>query len=446
MGRATTVLAVIAAPSSGALFGADANPAALGRQPRFLPTPRVLALRDKPSVFQLLDSEVSVIPGVYGLKARKLALLCGYEGYSEMCDVDGPTLPAPPARWTTEAASNGLVACGVNLARGGGGLMPALARVCAARGSKLTYHTLPLPEWLRDEPTSYLAAALKTGCVELVEHANTAEYNAFRASAAATGAGNFVPHGGQWAVAEPGIAALARAIGTWWKTRPGGGLEVPRQLTETARGLDVVLPAGTGTTALFLARHAPPGVVVYAIPCNGTPEQLRSRMTWLDSRTGGYGLYPEILPPPPSHTVPFGKVAAPLLTTWRDAANAGVFLDLVYGPVAWAAMEACGWRPSEAGQCAEGEHEREAGRAAQRSRDLLYINTGGHDGLDFQLGRYLRAGYLNRYEWADGPGKRVGGQTRQTCVGQWTTHDVIASARRVAAAQSGLVHTRDAGL
>ena len=66
---------------------------------------------------------------------------------------------------------------------------------------------------------------------------------------------NFVPLGVAWPQAEPGVAALARAIAEWWRTRPGGGLDVPARVRSSVRRLDVVLPAGTGTTALFLARH-----------------------------------------------------------------------------------------------------------------------------------------------------------------------------------------------
>jgi len=32
---------------------------------------------------------------------------------------------------------------------------------------------------------------------------------------------------------------------------------------------------------------------------------------------------------------------------------------------------------------------------------LLYVNTGGHECLEFQLRRYLRAGFLNNYEFSN---------------------------------------------
>ena len=249
-----------------------------------------------------------------------------------------------------------------------------------------------------------------------------AEYNEARIAAAA--APNFVPQGGQWAEAEPGVAALGRAIAAWWKTRPGGGLDVPRTRPYPGRGLDVVLPAGTGTVALFLARHVPADVRVYAVPCRGDAEGLRQRMEYLDARSGAVGAFPRVLSPPPAHAVRFGAVAAPLLATWRDATYCGVLLDLVYGPVAWAALEGCGWRP---------------GGASER-RELLYVNTGGQEALTAQMQRYARAGLL----------RRMGGFSLETGaweVGQWEVGEVVGEARRIAAAAAGLgLHTRDAGL
>jgi 1-aminocyclopropane-1-carboxylate deaminase len=393
-----------------------------------LPTPRVIAVRGKhPSVFQLLDYEVSPnIRGISGIHARKLAHLCGYESASALCENDVPALPAREAQWTPQSVQMGLVSCGGMLARGGCSLLPPLARLCAARGSTLTFHTPPLPDWLRDEPTGHLAEAIATGALRLVEHATIDEYN--KARAAAEGQPNFVPQGGPRSEAEPAIAALARTIGAWWRTRPGGGLDLPRWLPKPTRGLDVVIPAGTGTTALFLARHVPPGVCVYAVPCKGGPDELLNRMRRLDESSGAVGRLPSILlPPPPARSKRFGSVSMALLEAWRDASFSGVLLDLIYGATAWTALEACGWRPSSG----------ESG-----TRDVLFVNTGGHDGLQSQMRRYSRAGLLRKWE----QGQSLLGRRTVWYDGQWGVDEVIAVGRRTAAATAGLVHTRDAGL
>ena len=177
----------------------EAAPLVLGGAPPLFPTPRVIAVRGLPSVFQLMDFEASVLPGVRGIQARRLATLCGYEAPADICETRVPSLPAREPSWTAEAVQHGLVSCGANLHRGGGVMLPALARLCAARGSTLTYHVPPLPEWFRTLDGTHLALALATGCVDLIEHANGEEYNrARRLAAEAAGGALFVPDGGSW--------------------------------------------------------------------------------------------------------------------------------------------------------------------------------------------------------------------------------------------------------
>ena len=432
------------------------------RQPLPLPDPRVMGVRGMPHVFQLLEYEMNLpgLPDVRGLNARKLAGLLGYESISELCDTSGPPLPAREPSWTPEARERGLVAHGGHLASGGGALLPAMAQVCAARGSTLTYHTPPLPPWLTDEPRGHLEAALRTGGLRLVEHADIRSYhntrNAVRNAARAEGGHYFVPQGGTWQQAEPGVAALARTVARWWRTRPGGGLDVPACPPEMHRGLDVVLPAGSGVTALFLARHVhltltstDSGIIteldggerrradirVYAVPVDGDAAGLVRRMEALDKNLGGNGIFPRVLEPPSSHGRKFGRVAAPLLGTWRRAAEAGVLLDLVYGAVAWGALEACDWCPAHADL-----HIVPGSSDDSQDREVLYINTGGHEGLEAQLRRYVRAGLLRKLERSSLFGDHFWYE------GQWDVKALVKEVKALAAQRSGLVHTRDAGL
>ncbi|KAJ1450370.1 hypothetical protein M885DRAFT_571381 [Pelagophyceae sp. CCMP2097] len=67
----------------------------------------------------------------------------------------------------------------------------------------------------------------------------------------------------------------------------------------TLRRLTVVLPSGTGTTALFLARHlrsvleTPHGATVVAVPCATGGAELQAQMAKLDAASGNCSLYPE---------------------------------------------------------------------------------------------------------------------------------------------------------
>lgn len=69
--------------------------------------------------------------------------------------------------------------------------------------------------------------------------------------------------------------------------------------------------------------------------------------------------------------------------------------------------------------------------------EVLLINTGGHEGLEAQMRRYLRAGHLRKWEQ---------GRRRLWYNGQWEVGEVVSEAKKIAAARMGLVHTRDAGL
>ena len=120
--------------------GAEARPLGMvvAADPSLLlPLPRVIAVRGKSHVFQLLDYEVSIMPGVSGVNARKLARLCGYHGESPLCAVSNRALPRRAPSWTPDARDRGLESWGVHMARGGAGLLPALARVCAERSANV---------------------------------------------------------------------------------------------------------------------------------------------------------------------------------------------------------------------------------------------------------------------------------------------------------------------
>ena len=204
-------------------------------------------------LFELCDYERCILPGVCGNKARKLATLC-----------TRPRLPALVSHGGPQSNA-----------------MLALAAVSAARGTELTYHTKPLPGWLRTAPTGSLAEARRLG-MTLVEHPSAAGYEAAVRACRAAGGGGFVPQGGACPDAEAGVAELASEIGAWWAGRS--------DTTPTA--LRVVVPAGTGTTALYLARHLSAsagmeGARVFAVPCVGDAAYLRQQMSALDAASGG---------------------------------------------------------------------------------------------------------------------------------------------------------------
>lgn len=300
-----------------------------------LPAPPVVSLRHIP-LFVMQDYERCVLPGICGNKARKLASLAV---------ADASEVPS-------EVVSHGGVQSNAML---------ALAQLCWHRDRRpFTYHTKPMPRWLRAKPTGNLAGALRLG-MQLVEHKSAMAYEA--ACAHIASAPGFVPQGAAWPGAEEGIKSLAHDICAWRSEMPSGDGwvgatdSVTRHLRRdvaaplAARPLAVVIPSGTGTTALFVARHVPPDVRVFAVPCVGDADYLRLQWARLEeaveattsaARRPNTALSavpsartrrPEILEPPSA--VPFATPDVSLLAQWRHAAASGVLLDLVYGVPDW---------------------------------------------------------------------------------------------------------------
>ena len=104
-------------------------------------------------------------------------------------------------------------------------------------------------------------------------------------------------------------------------------------------------------------------------------------MNSLDGRTGGDGTLPAVLPAPAGGR--FGAPAARDLELWRELADAGLHVDLVYAPRAWDALLAA------------------LDGAALAGRDVCYVHCGGVEGVATQLNRYRHAGLLDASSDAD---------------------------------------------
>ena len=262
--------------------------------------------------------------------------------------------------------------------------MAALAMVAHAHGSRFVYFTKPVPKWLRAAPSGNLARALSLGA-ELVELAPS-EYSALfeehgtllpacapRPPATLLDDGAlWVPQGGAAPSAEAGVAALARELVEWWEN------------SAPSRELDVVVPSGTGTTALFLARHlaARAEMRVWAVPCVGDGAYLRAQMRALDLATGGDGAaLPRTLTSPSSEKPPrFGALSREALAVWSECGRADLPVDLLYAPLAIRVVLETLLSDSDA--------------RGEADRATVYLHTGGLEGVESQLNRYRRAGFL----------------------------------------------------
>ena len=243
---------------------------------------------------------------------------------------------------------------------------PCIAALCQAQNLPFYFVCKPVPRWLRSNPAGNYARALALGA-ELVP-LKAADYRRcitddvwrkeFLADVAGLEPVAWVPQGAASRDAEPGVQMLAAELGADLAPYPG---------------CRVVVPAGTGTTALFLARHMREyDVEVCAAPCATGAAELQRQMVVLDAASGNVGVFPTVLEPSPYR---FGAPDARVLATWRELAAAGLHVDLVYAPAAFDALFAtCDDRP----QC--------------------YVHSGGNAGVATQLNRYRQAGLVGAGE------------------------------------------------
>lgn len=199
---------------------------------------------------------------------------------------------------------------------------------------------------------------------------------------------------------------LAQEIVSFWSQEGKG------------RPLTVCVPGGTCTTALLLHREIrnllsqtkkhDMDIRVVVIPCVGDDAYARRQMMALNLETGGSGHekeIPTVLPPSPD-TVHFGQTrsenqnyftfgepdAAILKTSRAMQQNCDVNLDLLYGAPSWTIMQRH-WRTTlNDSTCSFDERNPLAGR------EVMYVNSGGLEGITSQLNRYRYKGLVDLEE------------------------------------------------
>jgi 1-aminocyclopropane-1-carboxylate deaminase/D-cysteine desulfhydrase-like pyridoxal-dependent ACC family enzyme len=196
----------------------------------------------------------------------------------------------------------------------------------------------------------------------------------------------FVPQGGAWSGSEPGIRRLAVEL-----EAQIGALRHQGKLQYPDKRPIIFLGAGTGTTALYLARHLAHGARVVAVPVAGSSEYLIRQMRDLELRSGRSQLssapsefsgFPEVLRP--RMKASFADIRREKLLVWKELERAGkglIHFDLVYGPPAWEEV----WLALDE-------------RRLDGNRDLIFLHTGGLEGNDSMLSRFVHKGLLSDQE------------------------------------------------
>ena len=224
--------------------------------------------------------------------------------------------------------------------------MLALSQFCKLKAVPFTYYTRPVPKWLKLKPIGNLEIALtmgmnwqvtETGLPSREHSPNTL----------------FIPQGISMPEAADGISCLAQEISDYCQQN---------QLENAV----VVLPSGTGATALYLQQFL--NQTVYTVPCIGNENTL---MNFFKVQQPNSERYPSIIyahqGQPNYH---FGQPHRELLNIYQQLLDeTGIEFELLYDPKTWLRM--LDW------EC---------------DKPIIYIHNGGTSGNASMLARYRRRG------------------------------------------------------
>jgi len=177
--------------------------------------------------------------------------------------------------------------------------------------------------------------------------------------------------------------------------------------------LSVLLPGGTCSTAFVLHRELQRlmanselaateiDIKVVVIPCVGDEGYAERQMMALNMDTGGNGdkgEIPQVLKPAPGATFylesendqryfRFGEPDIEILNTFREMESYGVKVDLLYGAPAWNVLLRH-WP-------LDGQNDTSN---ILSGREIMYVQSGGLEGISSQLMRYRHKGLVEGNE------------------------------------------------
>lgn len=244
----------------------------------------------------------------------------------------------------------------------------SLAALARLKNWQLDFYVNRMPDWLKNSPAGNYRGALALGAniidvsVE-VEKLGTNLDDFMRAKAETLPADTFfVPEGGRCNLAKHGIGQLADEI---------NGFCAKNNLTNPV----IMLPSGTGTTALFLQSLLPFKVLTCA--CVGDDNYLKKQFAELSADQNDW---PEILTAEKKYH--FGKLYPELYQLWQDLKmQTEIEFDLLYDPLGWLTLLA---------YLKRNESNQNQSKQSQVKEDIIYIHQGGLVGNESMLPRYQR--------------------------------------------------------
>ncbi len=228
--------------------------------------------------------------------------------------------------------------------------MYSLSVLAKMRGWKFEYYVDHISAYLKQNPHGNYAGALENGMQMTAGRGVT--------SPTINNGTLFIEEGGRQKEAAYGIKILANEIIDW-------------QRENSIKELNVFLPSGTGTTALFLQKNIlkgqPQGIAptVYTCACVGDNAYLKKQFLELEEDEK---YHPRILSLEKKHH--FGRLYKENYEIWlKLQQQTGVVFDLLYDPLGWRTLLA---------------------HSEVMSKPTLYIHQGGVLGNESMLPRYER--------------------------------------------------------
>jgi 1-aminocyclopropane-1-carboxylate deaminase/D-cysteine desulfhydrase-like pyridoxal-dependent ACC family enzyme len=214
--------------------------------------------------------------------------------------------------------------------------MYSLSVLAKLKNWKFNYYTNHISSFLEQNPVGNYKYALQNG-MNLYLNQEIPKY--FDDNVL------FIPEGGRIEKSKFGIKALADEVRDFAKKHK----------------LDIFLPSGTGTTALFLQKYLIDfDIKVYTTPCVGDSNYLLKQFSMLDLDTANY---PTILTLPKKYH--FGKLYKEHYELYQLLLKeTNIEFDLLYDPIGWRTVL---------------EHN---------LSNILYIHQGGLIGNESMLQRY----------------------------------------------------------
>jgi 1-aminocyclopropane-1-carboxylate deaminase len=272
----------------------------------------------------------------------------------------------------------------------------SLAALAKLKNWQLDFYVTRIPGWLKNSPdgeslTSPIGnygGALNLGAnvIEVADDEiarsgnNLDDYMAKKIQSLSVET-LFIPEGGRSITAKYGVEQLAKEINTYCQQLSINHV-TKRAFTKTITKATIMLPAGTGTTALFLQtwfkqQNLPHQVLTCA--CVGGDDYLRKQFQQLDSNTTHW---PTILTPHKKYH--FGKLYPEFYQLWQKLIDeTKIEFDLLYDPLGW--QELLSFLNKQSISQPTGQ----TGSENQKSV-VIYIHQGGLVGNETMRPRYQR--------------------------------------------------------